>query len=181
MRPLAFDLCCGSGGWAAGLIAEGWRVIGFDIEPQPQYPGEFHRIDVRDCSLLHWPQAPDFIVASPPCEQFSRHQMPWTKRRNPPEPDLSIVGACWDIANAYAVPMVLENVRMAQKWLGRAKWHCGPFYLWGEVPAIMPAVQVHRKERMSSTARLERARVPIELARYIGRVALAAGDCEAAA
>lgn len=32
MRPLAIDLFCGLGGWTAGLLAEGWDVIGFDVE-----------------------------------------------------------------------------------------------------------------------------------------------------
>jgi len=31
-RPLAIDLCCGLGGWTEGLLAEGYRVIGYDIE-----------------------------------------------------------------------------------------------------------------------------------------------------
>ena len=31
-EPLAVDLFCGLGGWTEGLLAEGWRVIGFDIE-----------------------------------------------------------------------------------------------------------------------------------------------------
>ena len=30
-EPLLIDLCCGSGGWAAGFIAAGWDVIGFDV------------------------------------------------------------------------------------------------------------------------------------------------------
>jgi hypothetical protein len=34
--------------------------------------------------------------------------------------------------------MIVENVRGAQKWVGRAQWHCGSFYLWGDVPALMP-------------------------------------------
>jgi hypothetical protein len=36
------------------------------------------------------------------------------------------------------IPMVVENVCGAQKWVGRAKWHFGSFYLWGDVPALMP-------------------------------------------
>jgi SAM-dependent methyltransferase len=39
----ALDLCCGRGGWAAGLQLEGWRVIGVDNNPAlpAVYPGEF--------------------------------------------------------------------------------------------------------------------------------------------
>jgi len=36
------------------------------------------------------------------------------------------------------IPMVVENVVGAQKWVGRAAWHHGSYYLWGDVPAIMP-------------------------------------------
>lgn len=36
------------------------------------------------------------------------------------------------------IPMVVENVVGAQKWVGRAKWHYGSYYLWGDVPAVMP-------------------------------------------
>lgn len=32
MKPLAIDLFCGLGGWTSGLLAEGYDVIGFDIE-----------------------------------------------------------------------------------------------------------------------------------------------------
>jgi len=35
MKPLAIDLFCGLGGWAEGLLAEGWDVIGFDIGDHP--------------------------------------------------------------------------------------------------------------------------------------------------
>src|ERR1043166_1877692 len=34
--------------------------------------------------------------------------------------------------------MVVENVRGAEKWVGGARWHYGSYYLWGDVPAIMP-------------------------------------------
>jgi hypothetical protein len=34
---------------------------------------------------------------------------------------------------------VAENVRPAQKFLGKAESHCGPFFLWGSgVPPLMP-------------------------------------------
>jgi hypothetical protein len=36
------------------------------------------------------------------------------------------------------IPMVVENVKGAQPWVGRAPWNYGSFYLWGDVPALMP-------------------------------------------
>ncbi len=32
----------------------------------------------------------------------------------------------------------MENVKGAQKWVGQARWHYGSYYLWGDVPALMP-------------------------------------------
>lgn len=180
MKPLCVDLCCGSGGWAAGFIVEGYRVIGYDIYAQPGFPGEFRRRDVRSVSGHDFPR-PAIIVASPPCEEFSRHQMPWTRRRNPPEPDLSIVEACWRIAAEAGAPLVLENVRMAQGWLGPAKAHYGSRYLWGDAPLPLPrcntaaskglalAGQERQKQSMSSSHRAERARIPIVLAQWVAR------------
>jgi len=36
------------------------------------------------------------------------------------------------------IPLVVENVRGAQPWVGRSVWNCGPMHLWGDVPALMP-------------------------------------------
>ncbi len=164
------DLCCGSGGWAAGLIEMGYHVIGYDIDHQPNYPGEFRRSDVKQLSGYQW-KDDAFIVASPPCEQFSRHQMPWTRAKNPPPPDLSIVEACYRIQKESGLPMVLENVRAAQGWLGKAKTHVGPYYLWGDIPAHLPfTAKMRKKESYGSKDRLARARVPIELGRFVGEL-----------
>ena len=38
------------------------------------------------------------------------------------------------------IPLVVENVKGAQKWVGRARGHFGSFYLWGDLPALMPMV-----------------------------------------
>jgi hypothetical protein len=49
------------------------------------------------------------------------------------------------------IPMVVENVKGAQPWVGRARWSFGSFYLWGDVPALMPHVVKHeRKVAMAS-------------------------------
>lgn len=41
-------------------------------------------------------------------------------------------------AAGHHIPLVVENVRGAEPWVGPAQWHFGSFYLWGDVPALMP-------------------------------------------
>jgi site-specific DNA-cytosine methylase len=80
--PLAIDLYCGLGGWAEGLLAEGWDVIGFDIEQHDYgtggYPGQ---LVIQDVLTLHGSQFrnADLIVASPPCQAYSYRAMPWSQ------------------------------------------------------------------------------------------------------
>jgi len=82
----------------------------------------------------------DFICASSPCEQFSVHGMKHF-HPNPPYPELGIklFNHTRALCEASGVPYVMENVRAAQQFVGRAVHHCGPFYLWGSaVPPILP-------------------------------------------
>ena len=146
-------------------------MIGFDVCYSSEYPGELVIADVRKFAAggLAFQYAA-VIVASPPCQEFTRHQLPWTARKNPPPPDLSIMEACQQIAKDAQVPFVMENVRNAQKWIGQARAHYGSRYLWGDVPPILPYAETSRKEHLSSTAVAERSEIPFDLARYIARV-----------
>jgi hypothetical protein len=80
---------------------------------------------------------------------------------------------------------VVENVCGAQKWVGRARWHFGSYYLWGDVPALMPfgygvkgfaqrfedtpfayfSSRSPERKRVSA----EIAKIPFDLAQYIAR------------
>jgi site-specific DNA-cytosine methylase len=57
---LAIDLCCGLGGWAQALLAEGYDVIGFDIERhqygEHRYPAQ---LVIQDIRTLHGSQFRD--------------------------------------------------------------------------------------------------------------------------
>lgn len=150
MRPLAIDLFTGLHGWADGLVAEGYRVIGFDLEDmsakfgQPK-PPHFHLV-IQDVRTLHGSQfkSAALIVASPPCQAYSYRAMPWKRAKALPPPDNELFDTCFRIqreaceAAGRHVPMVVENVKGAQPWVGRARWSFGSFYLWGDVPALMP-------------------------------------------
>jgi hypothetical protein len=141
------------------LLAEGYDVIGFDIEQhiygEHRYPGV---LAIQDVLTLHGSQFKDaaLIVASPPCQGYSYRAMPWSRAKALPPPDNSLFEACFRIqreaceAAGHHIPLIVENVRGAQKWVGRARWNFGSYYLWGDVPALMPA-----------TSRLKEPKVPL--------------------
>lgn len=166
MRPRGIDLCCGLGGWTEGLLAEGYDVTGYDIEAHEygdeRYPGTLVIHDVRTLDGAQFADAA-LIVASPPCQEFSYMAMPWKRAKQiaralrgedefPPGykgsrtvADLTaIFDACFRIqreaseAAGHRIPLVVENVRGAEPWVGRAAWNFGSYYLWGDVPALMP-------------------------------------------
>jgi hypothetical protein len=167
----AVDLCCGKGGWTRALINRGFRVVGFDTVRFPEYMGELVIQDVRTIDGRNLRGA-SLIVASPPCQEFSRWRMPWTRAKNPPAPDLSIIHACFYIARAAGVPLVLENVRTAERWIGPPAARWGPFSLWGDgVPALLPVVEYVPKEHYSSKRSADRAVIPVALADWIAAVA----------
>jgi len=156
-QPLAIDLFCGLGGWTEGLLAEGYRVVGFDVERhvygEARYPAQ---LVLQDVLTIHGRQfaSAALIVASPPCQEFSYMAMPWSKAkskaaalrdgRDDPKRLTALFDACFRIqreaceAACRHIPLVVENVRGAQPWVGRAGWNFGSFYLWGDVPLLMP-------------------------------------------
>lgn len=64
------DLFCKAGGAGAGYHEAGFEVVGVDIEPQPNYPFEFHQGDALEYLALHGHEF-DAIHASPPCQEYS--------------------------------------------------------------------------------------------------------------
>lgn len=151
-KPLVVDLFCGRGGWSKGFMAAGWDAIGFDIERHSVYPGQ---LVLQDVLTLHGSQFrfADAIAASPPCQEPSYRAMPWKRAKalnaaGPPHKFIELFETCFRLqreaceASGWYIPMILENVKGAQPWVGSARWHFGSYYLWGDVPALMPITKV---------------------------------------
>ena len=141
-------------------MAEGFDCIGFDIERHEygnkRYPGhlilksilEINGYDLRAVN-------PALVVASPPCQEYSYMAMPWKRAKQIagglleecPFPEgydgsrtlaelNALYNACFRIARQAGCPIVLENVKGAQPWVGRANAHFGSYYLWGDVSDV---------------------------------------------
>jgi hypothetical protein len=161
---LAIDLFTGLHGWAEGLIAAGWRVIGFDLvdmsaEVGHPKPDHFDLV-IQDVLTIHGSQfkSADLIVSSSPCTEYSYMAMPWSIakakaaaiRADETGEAMRRLNALYDAqfriqreaseAAGRHIPLIVENVRGAQPWVGRAVDSYGSYYLWGDVPLI-PAPQ----------------------------------------
>lgn len=139
-------LCVGQG----VNYGPGW--VGYDIVDTGFRPLVLQ--DVRTLDGRRFRDA-ELILASPPCTEFTLANPRYPGNRHP-NPDLSIVEACFRIGREAGVPFILENVRGAQRWLGKATAHRGPWYFWGDV-GLLPLgrfrkdTDKHRRQIVGAT------------------------------
>ena len=157
---------------AEGYRAIGFDIEAHDYG-NGSYPGELLLRDIRSISgaeLVKQYGVPACIVASPPCQQYSYMSMPWQRAKQIQKALLGegefpegykgartiseltdLFNQCFRVqreisqAAGHHVPMIVENVRGAQGWVGKARWNFGSYYLWGDVPALMPIPKNSRK------------------------------------
>lgn len=104
MKPRLLDLFCGAGGCSVGYARAGFDVVGVDLNPQPNYPYEFHQADAMTYPLDGF----DAIHASPPCQAHSSIGQQMSKRYGTVYPDL--VAPTRELLQATGLPYVIENV-----------------------------------------------------------------------
>jgi len=97
------DLFCGAGGAGMGLHRAGFEVVGFNIEPQRNYPFEFYQQDALTVDLSGF----DAVWASPPCQAYSRASQ---ARRNEGIIYPDLVQPTRKILLKANLPWIIENV-----------------------------------------------------------------------
>ena len=166
--PLMLCLFHGRGGACRAMRERGWEVVCVDLDPAGN---PTHVADVRSWTWTGRP--PTLVWGSPPCQPYARHSMPWTRAKNPPEPDRS----CWEAVGRIAreteaTYYVIENVKGAARFHGPPTARIGPIYLWGELPPNFPEFKVKPfKEKLSGRDAASRSITPypvsLALALYV--------------
>jgi DNA (cytosine-5)-methyltransferase 1 len=139
-RPVVADVFCCEGGMAEGLWLAGFNVIGFDIDPQPNYPFEFNQADALEIladKAFMWQF--DAVHTSPPCQAKSdlRHR---TGKTYP-----ELIKPVQELLDELDMPFIIENVEGADELRNPAKI-CG---------ASVPGVRVIRHRYFETNWPLE--------------------------
>lgn len=113
-KPRILDLFCGAGGAAMGYHRAGFDVVGVDIDPQPDYPYEFHQADVMvqfDDGIYEAGFGPfDAIHASPPCQGYVQFNNLNAERYGNRVEHPLLIGPVRQLLVASRLPWVMENV-----------------------------------------------------------------------
>lgn len=120
------DLFCGAGGAGMGYHRAGFEVVGVDINPQPNYPFEFHQGDAL-AFLIERGHEFDAIHASPPCQASTA----LTKGTNRGREYVQLIPETRRLLRTTGLPTVIENVQGSD--LRRDLTLCGEMFGLGVI------------------------------------------------
>ncbi len=131
--PWLLDLFCGAGGAAMGYHRAGFRVVGVDEAPQPNYPFEFVQDDATGFldDLLNARDAYGggcgfaAIHASPPCQAFTDYRR---KGHGVGDGYPNLIPSVRSQLEQLDVPYVIENVEKARPELRDPVVLCGSMF-----------------------------------------------------
>lgn len=101
----ALDLFCCAGGASDGLTYAGFRLLGVDLNEQPEYPYDFHQQDATTL-IVDELRLYDFVWASPPCQAFTAYR----RRTDHVKPALNLISQTRDLLRRAGVLYCIENV-----------------------------------------------------------------------
>lgn len=104
------DLFCKAGGCSMGYHRAGFNVEGVDIEPQPNYPFEFQKMDSIEYLQTQDLSRFDAIHASPPCQRFSGIQLLSAARNGTYKEHADLIEPIRSLLQQAGKPYVIENV-----------------------------------------------------------------------
>jgi len=146
------DLFSGLGGFSQAFKDRGHTVITVDNEPKfkPDICKDIIKLSKKDFNGYNF----DIILASPPCTEFSKDNMPssWNKNRSV-NPDTLLLQKTLKIIY-WIKPRywIVENVSGARPYfypfLGEPVKKVGSRYLWGNFP-IMDVKSLYGKWKLS--------------------------------
>ncbi len=119
----ALDLFCCAGGASDGLTRAGFKVVGVDHEPQPEYPYPFSRLDAFAIGAVNFALA-DLIWASPPCQFATAYK----RRHGHVKEALNLIPQTREMLERGGVPYVIENVTGAREHLRNPIMLCGSMF-----------------------------------------------------
>lgn len=124
MRRL-LDLFCCAGGASEGYRRAGFEVVGVDIDPQPNYPGEFIKADALEVLAdLDFMATFDAVAASPPC-QVNLNLTKMNVALGREHGHVQLIPATRAGILATGLPYVIENVADARSQLRNPIRLCG--------------------------------------------------------
>ncbi len=158
------DLFSGLGGFSQAFTDRGHEVITVEIEPRfyPSIVADINHLPIKQSAHF------DIILASPPCDDFSKAEKPWYPVI---VPDMGLLETTLKVIEELKPKYwVIENVRGAvpyfHPYLKKPIQHCGSRYLWGNFPKFYCNHQnCYGKEKLWPNPRRKelRALIPYEI------------------
>jgi hypothetical protein len=148
VKPIALDICCREGGATKGLQRAGFHVIGVDIEPRKNYPGdEFWQMDgvyaLREMTLpfgKRWP-APALIFQGWPCQEANTATA-GNRAKGLKDNHVQFIPEARALSDRIGIPYVLEQPTASRTGHIRRDLTLCMDMFKGELPP--PWVQKHR-------------------------------------
>jgi hypothetical protein len=157
VKPIVLDICCRKGGATVGYQRAGFHVIGFDIDPQPGYPGdEFIVADglevLAQLAALgsikvngRWVR-PDKVHQSWPCQDGNTATAS-NRARGLVDTHQQFIPQARDLSDATGIPYVIEQPTSSRSDLIRRDLTLCMDMFKGTMPP--PWVQKHRSFELS--------------------------------
>lgn len=133
-----------------GYHRAGFEVVGVDIRPQPNYPFQFVRHDVRDLPDYWIAALFDAVHASPPCQAYSP-----LGALSPDKTYPDHLAFTRDLLSGIGLPYVIENVMSAPLIKERSITLCGGMF----------GLRTYRHRRFESNIPLRAPAHPKHIAR----------------